>query len=35
MNSIIDIMMKRRSIRYYKQEDIPKDLLLELVKAAV
>lgn len=34
MNSIIDIIIKRRSIRHYKQEDIPKDLLLELVKAA-
>lgn len=34
MNSIRDIIIKRRSIRHYKQEDIPKDLLLELVKAA-
>lgn len=34
MNSIIDVIMKRRSIRHYQKEDIPKDLLLELVKAA-
>ena len=33
-NSIIDVIIKRRSIRDYKQQEVPGPLLLKLVKAA-
>jgi len=34
-DSILDIMKKRRSIRKYKKENVSKDLLLQLIEAAI
>jgi len=33
-NEIIDIILKRRSIRFFQQKEPPKDMLLRLVEAA-
>lgn len=34
MNGIIDVILKRRSIRNFKQEEVPREVLLKLVEAA-
>ena len=33
--SILDVMKKRRSTRKYKKENVSKDLLLQLIEAAI
>ncbi|MQY79059.1 MAG: nitroreductase family protein, partial [Bacteroidetes bacterium] len=34
-DSILNVMKKRRSIRKYKKENVSKDLLLQLIEAAI
>lgn len=34
MSGIIDVILERRSIRNFKQEELPKEVLLKLVEAA-